>query len=428
MNILVLGANGFIGGEVVRALTARGHDVKGLVRTRPAASCATMQIVEADIARLTMPADWRNIIEGIDAVVNCSGALQTGARDSLASIQRDAIIALIDAAGAAGITLFVQVSAPLEGAGSNTEFLETKRAADEYLAGSRVPHVILRPALVLGRNCHGGSALIRALAALPFAQPVAFADTPVRIVALRDVASAVADALDGTIVPYSDLYLAHERRHTLAGIVSAHRSWLGLGRARIVAMPDTVAGVTARFADLLGLLGWRSPMRSTAMIVAGGGIATEASSSSPLDTQTSLETLLASEPAGAQDLWFARLYLLKPAIFAVLSLFWFLTGLVALVGFETARNTAIANNYPQTGAGLMVVATALTDILIGAGIAIRRWSRPALIASVLVSLAYLAAASWYSPGLWLAPLGPLMKTIPAIILSGVALAIFEERA
>ena len=70
MNILVLGANGFIGGEVVRALTARGHDVKGLVRTRPAASCATMQIVEADIARLTMPAEWRNIIEGIDAVVN----------------------------------------------------------------------------------------------------------------------------------------------------------------------------------------------------------------------------------------------------------------------------------------------------------------------------------------------------------------------
>ena len=76
----------------------------------------------------------------------------------------------------------------------------------------------------------------------------------------------------------------------------------------------------------------------------------------------------------------------------------------------------------------MVAATALTDILIGAVIAIRRSSRPALIASVLVSLAYLAAASWYSPGLWLAPLGPLMKTIPAIILSGVALAIFEERA
>ena len=427
MKLLVLGANGFIGRQVVHDLADAGHEVTGLVR-RSIAATGAIRMVETDIARLASPADWRPFLEGIDAVVNCAGALQSGARDSVAAVQRDAMIALVDAAKTAGIALFVQISAPLEGAGAATEFLATKRAADAYLIQSGLPHVILRPALVLGRNCHGGSALIRALAVLPFVQPVAFAETPVRIVALGDVSRAVVDAVSGRIAPSGDLFLAHEETHGLAEIIAAYRGWLGLGRARVVTMPGFTAAMAAKGADFLGLLGWRSPMRSTAMTVAGGGIATEISPEKTLHTQTSLANLLSNEPAGAQDLWYARLYLLKALIFGMLSLFWFVSGLVALIGFDTARDTAAENGFPADSATLMVAGTALADMLIGVGIAIRRWSRPALAASILVSLAYLAAASWFSPGLWLDPLGPLVKVVPAMILSLTALTIFEERA
>jgi hypothetical protein len=40
---------------------------------------------------------------------------------------------------------------------------------------------------------------------------------------------------------------------------------------------------------------------------------------------------------------------------------------------------------------------------------------------------YLAAATLLVPELWLAPLGPLIKTIPALCLVLVALTVLDER-
>jgi hypothetical protein len=44
-----------------------------------------------------------------------------------------------------------------------------------------------------------------------------------------------------------------------------------------------------------------------------------------------------------------------------------------------------------------------------------------------VSLAYLAGASLLEPALWLDPLGVLVKVLPSILLTLVALATLDER-
>ena len=46
---------------------------------------------------------------------------------------------------------------------------------------------------------------------------------------------------------------------------------------------------------------------------------------------------------------------------------------------------------------------------------------------VLLSPAYLVAATALTPTLWLDPLGPLVKVVPSIVLALVALAILDER-
>ena len=137
---------------------------------------------------------------------------------------------------------------------------------------------------------------------------------------------------------------------------------------------------------------------------------------------------LAREPASVQERWFAMLYVLKPVIFAVLVLFWVLTGLVSLgPGWEPGREYLLAGGVPAALASAGVIAGALADILVGIGIASRRTARHALYAAFWLSLFYMAAGTLILPELWSDPVGPMLKIWPAMALVLVALAILTDR-
>ncbi|WP_439501830.1 SDR family oxidoreductase [Aminobacter ciceronei] len=424
MRVLILGGNGFIGAAVARSLAARGHSVVALARDTETAArrYPDFDWVKADIAQLSQPADWRPLLQGIDAVVNCAGALQDGPRDDVAAVQFGAMNALYQVAAP---RLIVQISARTDDVAANSPFFATKRRADAALRTSGLAFVILRPAIVIGRVAHGGSALLRALAASPLITPLIFGDSRMQFVALDDVACAVVDALSGSIPAGTDLDLAAPETMTLAEAVARHRQWLGLPPARVLALPGSFAGIASGAADLLGRLGWRSPLRSTALEVAAGGISGHATGSGR--KLHSLDQTLAASPAGVQELWFARLYLLKPLVLGTLCLFWLLSGLVALLRFETSAAHLAAAGAPVGFAYAITLVTSLADIALGLGVAIRRYAKPALIGMVGLSVAYLASATVLVSGLWADPLGPLVKVLPSIVLALVALAILDER-
>ena len=178
-------------------------------------------------------------------------------------------------------------------------------------------------------------------------------------------------------------------------------------------------------ADVLGHLGWRSPLRSTALVAAAGGVAGH---DAPAERRlATLEETLAANPAGVQDLWFARLYLLKPVIYATLCLFWILSGLIALARFDVSAGLLTAAGVAPKTAAILTVATSLLDIGLGVAVAVRRVAAPTLKIMIAVSMAYLAAATVLTPALWADPLGPLVKVLPSIALALAALAIYEER-
>ena len=429
MKILILGATGFIGSAIVARLRTDGHMVTGLARNPDRARVKHLSIdwIKADLAEMTDPSDWHAVLDSHQLVVNCAGALQDGLSDDLAATQERAMLALYAAASKSAIKLIVQISARTEGGGQNEPFLATKRNADKALAASGLNHIILRPALVLGRNAHGGTALLRALAAIPHILPLIHAQSPIETVSVDDVAAIVSAAVAGEFQSGTDIDLAAGEALTLRELVILHRNWLGLPPVRVVPIPAGLANPVTRAADIAGRLGWRSPLRSTAMAVMSEGVLSRRNAqylpSRPL--ATAAETLDAN-PSGVQDLWFARLYLLKPLMIGGLALFWMLSGIIPMLT-PIAASRHFLPFMPDGMAMALTLTTCLLDIALGAFVLLRPFARSALFGMLAVTFGYLAGGTLIEPSLWLDPLGPFVKVLPSILLTFATLAVLEER-
>jgi hypothetical protein len=181
--------------------------------------------------------------------------------------------------------------------------------------------------------------------------------------------------------------------------------------------------------DLVAGLGWRPPVRSNARREIKRGAVGDPGAwqlATGIDPQR-LGDKLAARPPSVQDRWFARMFLLKPVIFATLSAFWIATGLISLwPGFARGIDLMQAAGVARWSVPF-VVAGALADIAIGIGVAVRAFARLALWAALAVSLFYALAGTLVLPALWSDPLGPLLKIAPILALNLVALAILDDR-
>ena len=82
MRVLVTGGYGLIGSACLARLRRDGHALVGAGRSIAEARrrFSYARWIEADFARLANAEAWRPLLDGIDAVVNCAGVLQDGAR------------------------------------------------------------------------------------------------------------------------------------------------------------------------------------------------------------------------------------------------------------------------------------------------------------------------------------------------------------
>jgi uncharacterized protein YbjT (DUF2867 family) len=432
MRVLITGAYGLIGAACLGRLRLEGHDLIGAGRSIAEAQrrFPYARWIAADFHELTTPLSWQGLLAGIDAVVNCVGALQDGAGDDLKRVHVDAPVALFAACEQLRVRRVVHISAIGAGCDGPTRFARTKGETENDLKRRDLDWVILRPGLVLASAVYGGTAMLRGAAGVPGVSPVVAAASPVQVVAIEDVAETVAWALRPGAAARLSLDLVHPQSVTIADIVAGYRRWLGLRPQPAVALPQWCAVAIARLADALSWLGWRSPMRSTALAHLAGGIVgdparwMEATGIAP----KSFEEILNRHPASVQDRWFAHLYLLKPIAIAVLALFWIASGIIALgPGWDEAVALMRGAGAGTGLAGLAVAAGAALDMALGFGVLVRRASRVALLGMLAVSCAYAATALVAAPHLLLDPFGRILKIFPIMLTNLFAIAILDDR-
>ncbi|MEQ1929539.1 MAG: SDR family oxidoreductase [Parvularculaceae bacterium] len=431
MRILILGGYGFIGAEIARALIADGHEVVGLGRDAALGRRIVRGVkwIGADISKLVRTEAWMQHLEGVTVIVNAAGALQDGARDRLKGVHDDGVAALIAAAERAGVRRFIQISAPGARADASTEFLRSKARGDSALRASALQWIIFKPGLVIGRNAYGGTALLRMLAAMPLVQVLTHADARIQTVSIDDVADAVRRALANDIPSRADYDLIEDEAHRLKDIVSKMRVWLGF-RAPVLAfeIPAFAAAPIALAADMAGALGWRSPLRSTAMKVMSENVLGDPAPwrGAGGRANASLDEFLHANPATAQERHYARAQLALPLVIVTLGLYWIASGAIGLLKL-TEASAHLEAAVGGAGAKALVASASFLDLGVGAAVLVRKTSRPAVLLSIAVAAVYLIAGTLIEPALWLDPLGVYVKVLPAMALGVVAALLIGER-
>jgi uncharacterized protein YbjT (DUF2867 family) len=415
------GANGFIGSAVLAGLKRDGHWVAAVTRSSGPDACRLPadRFVRVDFSRAVRAEDWLPHLAGVDAVVNCTGVLQDSPGNSAHAVHVDGTAALFAACEQAGVRRVIHLSAIGSDREQPTAFSCTKMEGDRALTQRDLDWVILRPSVVVGRGAHGGSALLRAFAALPVF-PAMPGTGRLQIVHLDDLVRTVLLFLRPGAPARLELDIAGPDQFSFAEAVAHFRRWLGYPPAPVVNVPARLVHFAARLGDVAGLLGWRPPIRSTAIREIGRGAVGDTSAwrASTGIAPQSLRDALAAEPASVQERWFGRLYLLKAVGLAVFSAFWIITGILSLgPGWEAGLALVVEGGLTSALARWVVIGGAVADILIGVGIAFRRTARLALYAAVALSVAYLLAATVITPELWADPLGALIKVAPILVLN-----------
>ena len=151
--ILVSGGTGFVGGHVVHELRGRGLAVRCLVRDPRRASklaawgCELVQGDMTDVAALG------RAVDGAEAVVHLV-AIRQGRERDFQRVMVDGTRDLLTAARNAGVGRFVHMSAL--GTSEQTKdlvpYYRAKWETEELVRAAGVPHVILRPSFVFGRD------------------------------------------------------------------------------------------------------------------------------------------------------------------------------------------------------------------------------------------------------------------------------------
>lgn len=432
---LILGGYGLIGAAAMRALDQAGFQVTGLGRTQqtaqqvmPNALWPNMRWQFADLTRLSIT-DWQKILTDVDVVVNAAGALQDGGGTDLTAIHEEMPHRLI-AALKGRTTRVVQISAAGVRPDASTEFFRSKARGDALLTASNLNYVILRPTLVLGEAAYGGTALLRAAAAMPLIDWRVMQGTQIQTVALDDLCQAIVSCARGDIAPGTIADLTETKSRSFPEVIRLMRCWLGLPPPRLsLPLPPKFLQMTAKGADLLSTLGWTSPLRSTAIQALSDGIGGDpvpwvTAGGSPC---RSLEKTLKAHPASVQERWFARLYLLLPVVIATLSIFWLLSGLIGMLQFSAAVEVLTNRGLPHTPAQLAVGLGSVLDMVLGIIVLFRPLLRTACLGMIGLTAGYLIAGTFMTPDLWLDPLGAFVKTLPAAILALLPLALAQNR-
>lgn len=197
--VTVFGGTGFVGRQVVRALAKQGWRVRVAARNvgrgyrlRMLGDVGQIEVVQANIRNAASVA---RALDGAEACVNLVGVLWETGRQGFQAIHAMGSKTIAEAAAAAGITRFVQMSALGADPEGASKYARTKAMGEAAVRAAVPTATVLRPSVVFGPEDDFFNRFAQLSTFSPALPLIGGGETRFQPVFVGDVAAAVANAL-----------------------------------------------------------------------------------------------------------------------------------------------------------------------------------------------------------------------------------------
>ncbi len=184
--VLVTGATGYIGGQLVPSLLARGYQVRVMVRAPSPEYRERWDKAEIVVAEALDDRQVDSAMEGIDTAYFLIHSLLLGP-DKLESTEISMAINFRKAAEKRGVRRIIYLGGLGDEQGIRSAHLKSRMAVADELQRGRVPVTILRAAVIIGAGSASYEILHHLVRRLPFIPIPSWANTPCQPIGIRDV-------------------------------------------------------------------------------------------------------------------------------------------------------------------------------------------------------------------------------------------------
>ncbi|MDY6779582.1 MAG: NAD(P)H-binding protein [Halobacteria archaeon] len=192
MRVLVTGATGFVGGNLVPALVEVGHDVVAM--TRHGSGYDPPQGVDVVEADLLEPSTLEGVFDDVDAAYYLVHSLRSGA--DFAERDRRAARNFVEASRSTGLDRVVYLAGLGETGDDLSEHLRSRREVEEVLSDGDYDLTTLRAAVIIGSESAGFRMVKQLVERLPVMTTPAWVRTPCQPIAISDVVEYLVGVLD----------------------------------------------------------------------------------------------------------------------------------------------------------------------------------------------------------------------------------------